>query len=96
MTPTSIRQTYSACGLRRVFTIPQHYHAYLLQGGLELPDREYYLGDSAQMKEIQAKYQAHVTAMFRLAGFDDADVRAHAGDCSGKSDRANPYQSGGR
>ena len=58
------------------FHDPEHYHAYLLQGGLELPDREYYLGDSAHMKEIQAKYQTHVAAMFRLAGFDDADARA--------------------
>ncbi len=58
------------------FHDPEHYNPYLLQGGLELPDREYYLGDSAHMKEIQAKYQAHVSAMFRLAGFDDADGRA--------------------
>jgi putative endopeptidase len=58
------------------FHDPQHYHPYLLQGGLELPDREYYLGDSAHMKEIQAKYATHVAAMFRLAGFDDGDARA--------------------
>ena len=58
------------------FHDPEHYHPYLLQGGIELPDREYYLGDSAHMKEIQTKYQTHVAAMFRLAGFDDADARA--------------------
>ncbi len=58
------------------FNDSDHYNAYLLQGGLELPDREYYLGDSAHMKEIQAKYQTHVSAMFRLAGFDNADARA--------------------
>ena len=58
------------------FHDPEHYHPYLLQGGIELPDREYYLGDSARMKEIQTKYQTHVAAMFRLAGFDDADARA--------------------
>ena len=57
------------------FNDPEHYHPYLLQGGIELPDREYYLGDSAHMKEIQAKYRTHVSAMFRLAGFDDADAR---------------------
>ena len=58
------------------FNDPEHYHPYLLQGGIELPDREYYLDDSAHMKEIQAKYQTHVSAMFRLAGFDDVDARA--------------------
>ena len=58
------------------FNDSDHYTAYLLQGGLELPDREYYLSDSVHMKEIQAEYQTHVSAMFRLAGFDDADGRA--------------------
>ncbi|MES2220786.1 MAG: M13 family metallopeptidase [Acidobacteriota bacterium] len=58
------------------FHDPQHYHPYLLQGGLELPDREYYLSDSPHMKAIREKYQTHVAAMFRLAGFDDAQARA--------------------
>ncbi|MGO8720514.1 MAG: M13 family metallopeptidase [Acidobacteriaceae bacterium] len=58
------------------FNDPEHYTPYLLQGGLELPDREYYLGDSAHMQQIRAKYQTHVSAMFRLAGFDKADTRA--------------------
>ena len=53
-----------------------HYTAYLLQGGLELPDREYYLADSEKMREIRTKYQAHVAAMLKLAGSSDPDVRA--------------------
>src|SRR5271169_226333 len=40
-----------------------HYAAYLLQGGLEMPDREYYLSDSDSMRAIRAKYQAHVSPM---------------------------------
>ncbi len=58
------------------FEDSDHYAAYLLQGGLTLPDREYYLADSAHMKEIRAKYQTHVAAMMKLAGFDDAENRA--------------------
>ena len=58
------------------FADPGRYHAYLLQGGLELPDREYYLADSAHMKELRAKYQAHVAAMLKLAGFDNPEQRA--------------------
>ena len=53
-----------------------HYTGYLLQGGLELPDREYYLADSEKMREIRTKYQAHVAAMLKLAGFSDPDARA--------------------
>jgi putative endopeptidase len=58
------------------FNDSDHYAAYLLQGGLELPDREYYLGDSPHMKEICSRYQAHVAAMLRLAGFDHSEARA--------------------
>jgi putative endopeptidase len=58
------------------FNDSDHYAAYLLQGGLQLPDREYYLSDSEQMRDIRSKYQAHVSAMLKLAGFTDTDVRA--------------------
>jgi len=58
------------------FNDPEHYTAYLLQGGLQLPDREYYLSDSNRMKDIRSKYQAHVSAMLKLAGFADTDARA--------------------
>jgi putative endopeptidase len=58
------------------FNDPEHYAAYLLQGGVEMPDREYYLSDSEGMRDIRAKYQTHVSAMLKLAGFTDPDVRA--------------------
>ena len=58
------------------FNDSEHYTAYLLQGGLQLPDREYYLADSQRMSDIRTKYQAHVSAMLKLAGFTEADTRA--------------------
>ena len=58
------------------FNDSDHYAAYLLQGGLQLPDREYYLSDSAHMRDVRAKYQTHVSAMLKLAGFTDTDARA--------------------
>jgi len=58
------------------FNDPDHYAPYLLQGGIELPNRDYYLADSASMKEVRAKYLTHVAAMFRLAGLSDPEVRA--------------------
>lgn len=58
------------------FNDSAHYVPYLLQGGIVLPDREYYLGTSAHMKDIRSKYQAHVAEMFKLAGFDNPGVRA--------------------
>jgi endothelin-converting enzyme/putative endopeptidase len=58
------------------FNDSAHYTAYLLQGGLQLPDREYYLADNENMRNIRAKYQAHISAILKLAGFSDTDARA--------------------
>ncbi len=58
------------------FNDPDRYAPYLLQGGLQLPNRDYYLSDSARMKETRAKYQTHIAAMFRLAGLSDPEARA--------------------
>ena len=58
------------------FDDSDHYHAYLMQGGIVLPDREYYLSDSASMREIRTTYEQHVSSIFKLAGFDDPDKRA--------------------
>jgi len=38
--------------------------------GLGLPDRDYYLKPEARFKEAREKYVAHITAMFKLAGWD--------------------------
>jgi putative endopeptidase len=58
------------------FNDPEHYAPYLLQGGIELPNRDYYLSDSDSMKEIRSKYKTHIAAMFRLAGLSDPEARA--------------------
>ncbi len=38
------------------------------QGGLGLPDRDYYLKDDAKSKELRTQYLAHVQKMMELAG----------------------------
>jgi putative endopeptidase len=58
------------------FQDSDHYTAYLMQGGLQLPDREYYLADSEHMKNVRAKYETHITAILKLAGFSDTEMRA--------------------
>lgn len=57
-------------------TDPDHSYPYLLQGGLGMPDRDYYLSPSPHMSGLRAKYQAHIEAMFRLAGYSDPAARA--------------------
>ena len=58
------------------FSDPEHYALYLLQGGLDLPNREYYLSESEHMRQIRAQYLAHISTMLKLAGFTDPDARA--------------------
>src|ERR1035437_3271116 len=58
------------------FNDSEHYTAYLLQGGLQLPDREYYLGDNEHARNLRAQYQSHISAILKLAGFTDTDARA--------------------
>ncbi|HEY8024024.1 MAG TPA: M13 family metallopeptidase [Burkholderiaceae bacterium] len=55
---------------------PAHYQAYLLQGGLGLPDREYYLAKDPKMAALRVKYLQHIASLFKLAGWKDADKRA--------------------
>jgi putative endopeptidase len=57
-------------------TDPSHTYPYLLQGGLGLPDRDYYLSTTPQMAALRVIYRAHIEAMLRLGGFTDAPARA--------------------
>jgi putative endopeptidase len=45
------------------------------QGGLGLPDRDYYLKDDAKSKEIRGEYEKYLTKVFTLAG-DTAEASA--------------------
>jgi putative endopeptidase len=49
--------------------------AYLDQGGITLPDRDYYIKDDAKSVETRQKYLEHVQKMFELAG-DHPDIAA--------------------
>jgi putative endopeptidase len=42
--------------------------AQLFQGGISLPDRDYYIVDSARFKKIREQYIEHMKKMFVLAG----------------------------
>jgi len=49
--------------------------AFLDQGGITLPDRDYYIKDDAKSVETRAKYVEHLQRMFELTG-DKPDVAA--------------------
>jgi putative endopeptidase len=55
---------------------PDRYVPFLLQGGLGMPDRSYYLDGAAAMVEIRAKYATHVASILELVGMPAAAARA--------------------
>ena len=57
---------------------PSRYVAYLLQGGLLMPDRDFYLKDTPRFKEVREKYQKHIAAQLKNAGIPDPDAKAKA------------------
>ncbi|HXZ59355.1 MAG TPA: M13 family metallopeptidase [Steroidobacteraceae bacterium] len=55
---------------------PDHYMVLVFQGGLGLPDRDYYLKDEAVYQELRAKYARHIERLLTLAGQADAPQAA--------------------
>ena len=51
---------------------------YLMQGGLGMPDREYYLAADKDMAANRAAYQKYIAAILTQAGDADADKQAKA------------------
>jgi len=52
--------------------------AQLYQGGLGLPDRDYYLSNEARSAEIRKEYVKHISKMFELSGLDAAQAVQYA------------------
>lgn len=55
---------------------PTHNVAYLLQGGLGMPNRDYYLGADKDMADARSKYQAYIATQLNNAGIADAEAKA--------------------
>jgi len=51
---------------------------YLLQGGIAMPSRDYYLSQDPHMKDARDKYKTYVAALLKQAGIADADKQADA------------------
>ena len=49
---------------------------YLMQGGIGMPEREYYLSSSADMAELRGKYRTYVETVMKEAGSPDPKAAA--------------------
>ncbi|ALN55832.1 peptidase, family M13 [Lysobacter enzymogenes] len=54
------------------------YVATLMQGGLGMPDREYYLSQDKDMAATRAAYETYIAALLKQAGIADAETKAKA------------------
>ena len=57
---------------------PDSYAIFLYQGGIGLPNRDYYTRKDKAIAKTRAAYKAYVAKMFTLAGFKNAKARANA------------------
>ncbi len=58
------------------FDKPTQYSPFLLQGGLSLPSRDYYLSPAPRMAAIRDGFKAHIARVLTLAGIPDAAAKA--------------------
>src|SRR6185369_4528067 len=57
---------------------PNVYTVGIGQSGLGLPDRDYYLKDDPQLKQIRTQYEAYIAQMLGLADVADGKAKARA------------------
>ena len=55
---------------------PARYLPFLMQGGLSMPDRDYYVSMSESMQKIRQEFLQHIETVFKLAGYPDPHAAA--------------------
>jgi putative endopeptidase len=83
--------------------ISSKYAAFISQGGLGLPERDYYFNTDARTQNIREKYQEHMVKTFALSGEDEIAAKKSselvfaiekdlAGACRKMEDLRDPYK----
>ena len=57
---------------------PDRHQLVLSVGGISLPDRDYYLRDTEEFKDVRAAYIAHITEILEFASIGDANQKARS------------------
>jgi putative endopeptidase len=60
----------------QALTDPSKTVPYVLQGGLGLPDRDYYISSTPEMVKIRDAYKSYIAQILTLAGISDPQARA--------------------
>jgi putative endopeptidase len=56
----------------------EQYAVHLYQGGLGLPDRDYYFNNDSRTKRIRSEYENHILKMFTLLDGNEKSASVHA------------------
>jgi len=56
----------------------EQYAVYIYQGGLGMPDRDYYLKEDEDKQKIREAYKAYLTKLFQLSGSDETAAKQAA------------------
>ena len=57
---------------------PDRHQLVLSVGGISLPDRDYYLRDTEEFKDVRTAYIAHITEILEFASIGDANQKARS------------------
>ena len=72
------RHAVPRCSSARIARTSDRYACNMSQGGIGMPDRDYYLSADPKLADTRAKYLEHLTNMLTLAGEPNAAARAKA------------------
>jgi putative endopeptidase len=70
--------SWLSSGVQQDEKISTQYAVYMGQGGLTLPNRDFYLKEDARSKAIRAAYQTYQVNVFKLLGDDQATAEKNA------------------
>jgi predicted metalloendopeptidase len=81
---TEVARLFGTIGYATLFDVqlspdyknPDRYAVVITESSLGLPDRDYYLKDDPQLKELREKYVAYVAQMLTLGGSGDPHAQA--------------------
>jgi putative endopeptidase len=61
-------------GIEQDFKNSMVWRLYIAQGGLNMPDREYYLGNTPEYVRVRDAYKKHIRALLRIAGVQKHNI----------------------
>ncbi len=82
MRPISTTENLFGIFVTQGLATPGETLPYILQGGLGLPEREYYLSTDPEMAAIRTKYKAYIAQLLTMPGSTTPTPRRRASSIS--------------